>query len=329
MRTPRHATDIDAAWVNIHLASLLAEPAASVACARIGAGFGLAGVTYRAVIRGATRTETLALKVCNLDSARHEAWAYEHVLPRTTVPAPRFVALLEGDKEGVVVTSFVAGEQGDVLAGCTQAQSIALAQILADLHAPWWGIEDRALPTSFHFKPSRPDPVADDVVARCIHRHEAWIAGGGAALPLHLGDPVANGACLRAQPMTLAHCDFHLDNILFTDEQPVVLDWEGARRAPASYDVARLIVECHPAAQRHERDAMVRRAYLDRLREHAITLDSGVLDAGISASIQVLLAGAVRWAGAEQAVAAGSREEGLQRNLLRNLTASPGGSLPA
>lgn len=321
MRIPKHASDIDVTWVNTHLGAQFDEPIERVAGARVGAAFGLVGVTYRVVVRTKTRSRSFAVKVCGRESARKEACVYEQVLPMTSVPAPVLIGLFEGDDEAVLVTDFVDGKQGDVLEGCTQAQSLALAQILADLHAPWWGVDDQALPKVLHARSPRTDPIDEDVHDRCVLRHEAWISGGGETLRAHLGDPARDAARLDAQPMTVAHYDYHLDNVLFTSDGPVVLDWEKARRAPAASDVARLIVEGHTAAQHLERDEMVRRAYLDRLRHHGVTLDPATLDEGIEASKRVLLAGAVRWAGFEQAVPAGSRQESLQRNLLRNLTA--------
>ena len=121
--------------------------------------------------------------------------------------------------------------------------------------------------------------------------------------------------------MTLAHRDFHLDNVLFAQDGPVLLDWERARRAPACVDFARFLVECHLPAQRRNRSSMARRVYLDRLAEHGVTPDPTVLEAGIAAAHRILLAAAVRWGGREEAAPAGSRLENLQRNLLRNLTA--------
>lgn len=323
MLIPRHATDIDRTWVQIHLRSHLSSDPESVACARVGAGFGLAGVTYRLVVRSSAGSDTFAVKVCKLESARNEAWVYRNVLPKTSCPTPRFVDVIEGETQGILITRFVDGAtQGDVLSGCTQAQSISLAQILGDFHAAWWSVRDEELPPSHRYQPLWVRPVGEDVIERCILRHEAWISGGEEALRSHLAQIDDSTAELATQPMTIAHRDYHLDNVLFSDVGPVVIDWEGGRRAPAAYDVARMMIECNLLAQREARDDMLRRVYLDRLAAHGVSMDPAVLDRGIRASERVLLAGSVRWAGAETAEPSGSRQENLQRNLLRNLVSA-------
>ncbi|HUP17653.1 MAG TPA: hypothetical protein VM848_16595 [Acidimicrobiia bacterium] len=117
-------------------------PVQSFTIEQIGEDFGLSGSTFKVDLRliDAPPRQT-AIKFASSGPTAREITFFEHCAAGTPLRLPEFVAGAidhEADR-GVVVLEYLADlRQGDVLAGCTRAEAITLAKMLARLHAAWW-----------------------------------------------------------------------------------------------------------------------------------------------------------------------------------------------
>ena len=177
----------------------------------------------------------------------------------------RYVLLLE-DLGGA--------EPGDQVRGAPPERCAALLAAVARMHAAFWGnaaVEGRfwLLPLDIDarmrhglFRESQPafrkrfGHLLDESFARAL----AWTAEHGAAAAMRLQ---------RSAPTTLLHCDLRLDNVAFRAGEPVVFDWQLARRGPAAYDVAYFLSGASPGLTRAD-EAELLRGYHAALAEHGV-----------------------------------------------------------
>lgn len=273
---------------------------------RIGEGFGLASVVAR-VDAGA---RSYAVKLCAAADAEAERDAYTRLLPPVDgLPVPTYVrAEAEGDA-GVVVTGFVAGVQGDVLAGCDRVTALALIRSIARLHSTWW----RTSP-AMAVEPTVVRPLTRVQVDDCLREHGDVLGPSGTDLLHRLTEPLSGPAdILATAPSTIVHGDLHLDNVIVTNDGPVVLDWAGARLGPVAVDLARCLVEFSDGAPGGDDD--LTEAYTAELTTLGIAPPPELRD-HVEAALLAFLPGTVRWA-VRNAHVPGSREWHLFRVTLR------------
>ena len=202
---------------------------------------------------------------------RREAGTYRdllHDLPRDEVRTPRCYAVIDGPIGPVLVLEDLPHTVGDQVAGASREQALAAAELIANIHAQFWG--NGALG---HYA-WLPGPT-DEVIAGYGRLFElTWpmfVNNFGSHIPReHLGaaeraithfDEVAQ--TFAQAPQTLIHGDFRLDNMLFSpqplspDDEPIahVLDWQLAARGRGPYDLAFFVAGSVTANQRrlHER----------------------------------------------------------------------------
>jgi Ser/Thr protein kinase RdoA (MazF antagonist) len=286
---------------------------------RVGAGYGLASIVARVDVGD----DSFAVKLCDGAAARAEMHAYTQLLPATRgLRRPEFVAAdSDGDAadvdRGVVVTRFVDGTQGDVLAGCDPEIARELTRMVARLHAAWWERSDhRLVPIDVE----RLRPLTSDEVERCVRDHGDVLSPAGAALLHDLTERLGDAAeRLAAQPVTVLHCDLHLDNVLVHEDGPVLLDWAGPRCGPAAIDVARCLVEFTAGAADDDECRSLLDVYADEVRRHGIDEPPGFRGA-VRAALVAGVAPSVRWA-VRQNLPPASRERRLFRFGLRRIDA--------
>jgi len=197
------------------------------------------------------RCVPLVLKACGLAATRgvrprivmdghRELWAYENLLPRLDVDAPRFLGVLDLDRSGQrLVLERVAGEPlhlvGDL--GAWRAAARWLGRFHGRGRAAW----ERAAASGW-------------LLAQDPSLHERWLARalrravGGAPSPGWTGS-VARAArrairILAAAPRTLVHGEFYPSNVIVSRAdsgwRARVVDWESIGVGPAALDLAAL-----------------------------------------------------------------------------------------
>lgn len=135
----------------------------------------------------------------------------------------------------LVMEDFPGAQAGDQLASCTDDQARLAVRELAKLHARWWQSPDL---DRYTWLPNKDHPFIQ--ILKGMHHQflpifeEQWA---------HRFDPMvlrlARGLAekydayfetIMSMPLTLAHQDYRLDNLLFgapgTPEELVVLDWQ-------------------------------------------------------------------------------------------------------
>lgn len=123
--------------VTIQWLSSVFGPLQSFTMEQIGEDFGLSGSTFKVDLRSIDAPlRQVAIKFASSDPTAREITFFEHCAADTPLRLPDFVAGTvdhEADR-GVVVLEYLANlRQGDVLAGCTRAEAITVAKMLARL----------------------------------------------------------------------------------------------------------------------------------------------------------------------------------------------------
>jgi aminoglycoside phosphotransferase (APT) family kinase protein len=185
-------------------------------------------------------------------------------------PAPEMFGVLtvEG-RFGIVLQRF----DGPTLLQLTRSGAIARGQagaILAEL--------GRAV----HRTPPSPNvlPLSAWV--------DAWLRGASGRLPDHLAAGV-RAVLERLSPGSeLCHGDLHLDNVIMTAQGPRLIDWSGAVRAPAAYDLAVSHIVLTELAAEISDDPERPRAVNRALQSEYARL-AGRLPATLAASIETYL----------------------------------------
>ena len=165
---------------------------------------------------------------------------------------------------------------GDQVAGATIEQAVLAVETLAHLQAPWWG-HPRTDRTDWLPGIDRPgvSHLADAITAAVPRFGERFadvvdattlshLAGHARDIPVLLAD-------LASRPMTVAHADYRVENLLFSPTGRMwVLDWQTAMITAGVTDLAffcgtNLTVDDR---RRHEADLVAR--YVDVLHRDGV-----------------------------------------------------------
>lgn len=139
----------------------------------------------------------------------------------------------------LVLDDLAPATQGDQLAGCSVAHAEIALENLASIHAAAWN--DLAVLDTPTLQRSEPDllsmlyPVAH---AQFLERYLDRLDATTAPVLEAFRDRVAIWADERSGPITLTHGDYRLDNLLFTDDSVVAVDWQTVASGPPARDVA-------------------------------------------------------------------------------------------
>jgi hypothetical protein len=139
---------------------------------------------------------------------------------------------------------------GDQVEGLAVRDAERLVDLLADLHASYWGSDLPGVQSGRLL--SLTDPTIGAMLTQLVtsgipmlfERYDA------AQVPRRILDALADAAPRWAEvvarcadgPATFVHNDFRLDNIFFrSDGEPVVIDWQLAGRCRGTQDLAYLL----------------------------------------------------------------------------------------
>lgn len=286
----------------------------------IGIDFGLSGHCCRVIGRDGQGEEVdVVVKLTTEANASREITFYRYYAPDTPITTPHFLGGEVADGRGyLVVGTVVDANQGDVLAGTTRQGAEAMAGALARLHGRWW--HDSALDRLRVLSPakrSEPAVLADDTVDRFLSKRGAGLAAEHRDLIVSLGTRLpAIHEVLWGGARTLIHTDAHLDNVLWSGNDPVFLDWEGAMVGPPEIDVARLLIEGMTPAQYGEFGSAALRTYQETLFRTG-RAEGGIDETRVAAAALRSLAGIVGWIGGAEEPPPGGRARLLGDNALR------------
>lgn len=179
---------------------------------------------------------------------------------------------------------------GSAAAGCTPEQAERAVAEVARLHAAWW--QHPELPELDWLGEIDPDPAA----LREVHAGwwPAFLARAGHRLPRvlrkvgeRLGERRAwlHHQLTKVAPRTLVHGDYKLDNLVFPEGRPVLLDWQLLRRGRGAFDVAFFLAQNLEPALRRDLEPQLLQRYHEILLERGVrgyTLADGLRDHRLS-----------------------------------------------
>jgi thiamine kinase-like enzyme len=256
----------------------------------IGAGRGLSSDMIRCRLAGPDLPKSVVVKLWDTEgmAGALEVRFYQTFGERLgiRVPACHLAALDEDRRRGVLVLEDLGSDgHGDCLLRGDPPGAIALARMLARLHATWLGRSELA---EAAWLPS----------LAVVEREEAWLAARPAMTLERFGDRLdalsrrlverirdvqarANER-LAGAPPSLLHEDLHLDNVVFAGADIVLLDWANVSQGPIALDLAELLFAIAPLP---DFDATFT-AYLEELHERgAATIDAATLTSQLGGAL--------------------------------------------
>jgi len=266
---------------------------------KIGEGVGLMGDIYRVELNYASNESEMPPSVVvklpsSFEENRQQGIAlgmfeaevkfYDELgeATGTGLPNIHFASINSGTAEFVIVMEDLCNlTMVDQAAGMSQRQALAAVRVLAKIHAAWWGKvqtdELEWIPSMVGPRIEYVDQILPQIYPVFAQTFESGLPEGGAELTQLFSQSYLklNKALAERAPWTLAHQDYRVENMLFGDasnDEVVVIDWQGIGRGPGAYDLAYLIGGSMDTELRrmHERDLVD--AY------HAELLAEGVND---------------------------------------------------
>jgi hypothetical protein len=193
----------------------------------------------------------------SLDVWARESRFFADIAPRCLARVP--VCYYNGadraaDRWALLLEDCGPGQPADQVAGATAAQAEAAVDALADLHRPFHG---RPLP--FAWLPGFHRPGFGPLQAAMATAVPAFTARFGDHVPsrtlswlVGFVDQLPDWAAGQgAQPLTLVHADYRLDNLLYAaDGSVTILDWQTALWGPGAMDLASFLATSLTTADR-------------------------------------------------------------------------------
>lgn len=168
---------------------------------------------------------------------------------------------------------------GDQVAGASREDAEAAIDWLAPFHARWWGRDDLE---AFAWMPRvKTDPMFQGLQPMLEAVWPAFIEKFGSDVPPESLEWVERSQhrlseLLAEEPLapTVIHSDYRLDNLFFTGDEVIPVDWQAPAVGQALYDVAYFMQTCLPPEERRdiERDLIER--WSEALRAARVDLPS-------------------------------------------------------
>lgn len=195
----------------------------------------------------------------------------EAVTPRT------FHCQLDGDYFLIVMEDLGDYSVGSQVEGATLKQTELAIDELAKLHSAFWNKVDTlewvpGIANSYHADALAngaatgwPNMEANFNVPRSVSQHKTQFLSAIPALQ----------AERMAQPITLAHGDFRMENLMY-GRQPgqhdiVVIDWQGPLRARGMFDVSLFLGQSTKTEVRRTHERALLKRYLDGLQSRGVS----------------------------------------------------------
>lgn len=210
--------------------------------------------------------------------AREQAF-YLEVAPASPGAAVPYCHLAAGDQDQdhwVLILQDCPSDPLVTRDGATRDQADAAVDAIADLHARWWMAESR-----FEWMPGFDGPAFGglaslwaDAVPRFLDRYrhlipdgtDAWLAETPQWLPQW-------SERVGAEPLTIVHADYRLENLRYHRNVMTIIDWQTALRGPGPMDLSSLLVTGCTIADRRRWEPELLDRYSTRLRAAGTTVD--------------------------------------------------------
>ncbi len=287
---PNGAADLTAAWLTEALAPSFGG-AAVVEVESRPIGTGQVAETRRLALtwdRAGAGPESVVAKVPSPAPASRaaaravrtyeiEAGFYRDIAATVDVRRPAcWCARWDPDTDAyvVVLEDLAPAEPGDQLGGCSVDEATLAVAELVELHAPRWG--DQTLPNLDWLSAPSPETAAlfgallSGVLPGFLDRFATKVDGDVLALAERFVPKVQKYLVGWDGPLTVAHGDFRLDNLLFGGPRVAVVDWQTVGIGPGTADLAYFLGGSLPPDERaaHERDLV--RDYHRRLASRGV-----------------------------------------------------------
>ena len=259
-----HPDDVTPSWLTavLHAAGALDDEGRVTEVTGTPVGTGQVGDSVRFTVTydGAEGPPTVVGKFPSEDETSRSASVatrtyeietrfYQQLRDRVSITTPEpYVALIdvEANEFVLLMNDLAPAEQGDQMAGCDAgAVELAIDEV-AKLHAPVWG--DSTLADLDWLNRANPDGQAFYVqligmfwpqfLDRYGDRVDANVRDIGARVVERLGDYLSH----RPEPLTAAHGDYRLDNMLFATDAGgaplTTVDWQTVALSPGVSDVS-------------------------------------------------------------------------------------------
>lgn len=235
--------------------------------------------------------------------------------------AKRFVLLLEDLTTAVWL---------DTVSGCPLPRALSVVDALAALHARWWNRPELMAATWLRPLDNRAycagQAIYQAVCPAFVERYAPRLPSIGLDIVRTVGDRLSElyRRTTASSPLTLAHADVRLDNILFDlpdGGELALLDWQFAVRAPGATDVATFLAQSLTIPDRRAHEGLLLRRYYDALCAHGVTrysLDNLIFDYRLA--LAYMLATPV--VGSSLASANGARRVLMDNIVERSVTAA-------
>ena len=213
-----------------------------------------------------------------LGAYERECRFYELLAPRTKVTTPRFLGAMEydGERTGLLLEDLSGrARPGNQLSDAPLEQVVLARRQLVELQAPYWGNEATGASPWLHRRLGVPIPAIAERMARSWATSRERIAGGFSREELAVVDRFVERAedwtLSLDGPFSLVHHDFRFDNLLFSDSEVFVVDWQTVGWGPPMFDVAYLLGPSfgREVRTRCEREQIHR--HMDELAEAGVT----------------------------------------------------------
>lgn len=293
LNIPENISAVDNNW----LSAALDKPIAAVEFSQIGQGVGIMGDIFRAHLTYAAGTQGPDSVVVKLPSSFEENRAqgvalgmfeaevrfYNELAHRASVGIPEvYLAAIESGTANfvIVMEDLNAHTMVEQQVGMTVSQAHAAVEVLAKIHAIWWGdvhndamnwipsmtsarIEfiDQFLPTVFN---AFADGFRDLLPPGGFEIYETFV-GNYLKLTKVISD---------RSPWTLVHQDYRVENLMFSNDNTnsvIVLDWQGIGRGPGAYDLAYVLGGSMASDLRRENEQALLKTYHKTLETQGVS----------------------------------------------------------
>lgn len=296
---PATFDDVTAGWMDRALAGLGGRVTA-IAVEPLGPGVGFLGDVARVALTwepaDAARPATVIVKLPPVDpggrqvGAMLNVWAREHafyteVAPRSPgvqVPTCHHAGADAGLERWVLVLEDCPSEPLDPAAGATRPQAEAAVDALAAFHARWWDGGPGPGPSGgFGWMPGFDRTGVGGLqgpwraaTPRFLERYghllpdgtDDWLRAFTDELP-------AWSARAAAEPLTIVHADYRLDNLRYHRGRITMLDWQTALRGPGPMDLSSFVATACAIEDRRAWEPDLLRRYADGLGRGGVAVD--------------------------------------------------------